>query len=283
DYVLTGYGTGAIMAVPAEDERDHEFAERFELPVIRTVQPPEDFTGGAWTGDGITINSASAELDLNGLSQEEAKRRATEFVTHQGFGRARTTYRLRDWLFSRQRYWGEPFPIVYDPADPETPIALPESMLPVDLPDGTDFPPKTFDPMAGDTEPTHPAAGGPARRHRLLPQDLRSDGRGHRAADPAVPRGRLGRGGAGSGRGPEDVPARDQHDAAVGRVLLVPPALHRPHRGRRAGAARERGLLARGPRGRRRGRRGPVRGRGRARGAPPAVRAVLAQGPLRPR
>ena len=156
DYVLTGYGTGAIMAVPAEDERDHEFAERFELPVIRTVQPPEDFTGGAWTGDGITINSASAELDLNGLSQEEAKRRATEFVTHQGFGRARTTYRLRDWLFSRQRYWGEPFPIVYDPADPETPIALPESMLPVDLPDVTDFSPKTFDPMDADTEPQTP-------------------------------------------------------------------------------------------------------------------------------
>ena len=156
DYVLTGYGTGAIMAVPAEDERDHEFAERFELPVIRTVQPPEDFTGGAWTGDGITINSASAELDLNGLSQEEAKRRATEFVTHQGFGRARTTYRLRDWLFSRQRYWGEPFPIVYDPADPETPIALPESMLPVDLPDVTDFSPKTFDPTDADTEPQTP-------------------------------------------------------------------------------------------------------------------------------
>ena len=156
DYVLTGYGTGAIMAVPAEDERDFEFAERFELPVIRTVRPPEDFTGGAWTGGGEKINSASAELDLNGLGLDEAIRRATDHVTHQGFGRARTTYRLRDWLFSRQRYWGEPFPIVYDPADPETPIPLPESMLPVDLPEVSDFSPKTFDPMDADTEPQTP-------------------------------------------------------------------------------------------------------------------------------
>ena len=135
DYVLMGYGTGAIMAVPAEDERDFAFADRFELPVIRTVRPPEDFEGGAWTGEGEKINSASAELDLNGLDKDEAKARATAYAEEKGFGRARTTYRLRDWLFSRQRYWGEPFPIVYDPADPETPIALPESMLPVDLPE----------------------------------------------------------------------------------------------------------------------------------------------------
>ena len=156
DYVLTGYGTGAIMAVPAEDERDFAFADRFELPVIRTVRPPEDFTGGAWTGEGEKINSASAELDLNGLDADEAKARATAYAEEKGFGRARTTYRLRDWLFSRQRYWGEPFPIVYDPADPETPIPLPESMLPVDLPEVEDFSPKTFDPMDADTEPQTP-------------------------------------------------------------------------------------------------------------------------------
>ncbi|MEE1619153.1 leucine--tRNA ligase [Brachybacterium sp. J153] len=156
DYVLTGYGTGAIMAVPAEDERDFAFAERFELPVIRTVRPPEDFAGGAWTGDGEKINSASADLDLNGLGKEEAKARATAFATERGFGRARTTYRLRDWLFSRQRYWGEPFPIVYDPADPQTPIPLPESLLPVDLPEVADFSPKTFDPEDRDTEPQTP-------------------------------------------------------------------------------------------------------------------------------
>ena len=156
DYVLMGYGTGAIMAVPAEDERDFAFADRFELPVIRTVRPPEDFEGGAWTGEGEKINSASAELDLNGLDKDEAKARATAYAEEKGFGRARTTYRLRDWLFSRQRYWGEPFPIVYDPADPETPIALPESMLPVDLPEVADFSPKTFDPMDADTEPQTP-------------------------------------------------------------------------------------------------------------------------------
>ena len=156
DYVLTGYGTGAIMAVPGEDERDFEFAATFELPVIRTVRPPEDFTGGAWTGEGEKINSASAELDLNGLGEAEAKYRATAFATERGFGRARTTYRLRDWLFSRQRYWGEPFPIVYDPADPETPIPLPESMLPVDLPEVAEFSPKTFDPLDADTEPQTP-------------------------------------------------------------------------------------------------------------------------------
>ncbi|MCW1806192.1 leucine--tRNA ligase [Brachybacterium squillarum] len=156
DYVLTGYGTGAIMAVPAEDERDFAFADRFELPVIRTVRPPEDFTGGAWTGEGEKINSASAELNLDGLDKDEAKARATAFAEEKGFGRARTTYRLRDWLFSRQRYWGEPFPVVYDPADPETPIPLPASMLPVDLPEVEDFSPKTFDPYDKDTEPQTP-------------------------------------------------------------------------------------------------------------------------------
>ncbi|MBB5831781.1 leucine--tRNA ligase [Brachybacterium aquaticum] len=156
DYVLTGYGTGAIMAVPAEDARDYEFADRFALPIIRTVQPAEGFEGGAWTGDGEKINSANEKLDLNGLSIDEAKARATEFLVAEGHGRPRVTYRLRDWLFSRQRYWGEPFPIVYDPADPETPIPLPESMLPVDLPEVADFSPKTFDPLDADTEPQTP-------------------------------------------------------------------------------------------------------------------------------
>ena len=156
DYVLTGYGTGAIMAVPAEDARDFEFAAKFDLPVIRTVRPPADFDGGAWTGDGEKINSASADLDLNGLDKDEAKDRATEHAQARGFGRARTTYRLRDWLFSRQRYWGEPFPVVYDPEHPEVPIPLPTSMLPVDLPEVEDFSPRTFDPLDADTEPQTP-------------------------------------------------------------------------------------------------------------------------------
>ncbi|MCL6421861.1 leucine--tRNA ligase [Brachybacterium sp. JHP9] len=156
DYVLTGYGTGAIMAVPAEDERDFAFAERYDLPVIRTVQVPDGFERGAYTGEGEKINSAGPGLDLNGMAKEEAKAAAVRYAEEQGFGRARTTYRLRDWLFSRQRYWGEPFPIVYALDDPETPIALPESMLPVDLPEVTDFSPKTFDPMDAETEPQTP-------------------------------------------------------------------------------------------------------------------------------
>ncbi|WP_106506503.1 leucine--tRNA ligase [Brachybacterium timonense] len=156
DYVLMGYGTGAIMAVPAEDERDYAFAERFDLDVIRTVQPPADFDGGAWTGEGEKINSANAELDLNGLDKDAAKQRAVEYAQAKGFGRAKTTYRLRDWLFSRQRYWGEPFPIVYDVEKPDVPIALPTSMLPVELPEVEDFSPRTFDPDDAQTEPQTP-------------------------------------------------------------------------------------------------------------------------------
>ena len=155
DYVLTGYGTGAIMAVPAEDARDWDFAERFDLPVIRTVRPPDGHEG-VWTGEGEKINSASAELDLNGLDIDQAKARALEFALERGFGRAHTTYRLRDWLFSRQRYWGEPFPIVYAEDDPEHPIALPTDMLPVELPEVSDFTPRTFDPDDADTEPQTP-------------------------------------------------------------------------------------------------------------------------------
>ncbi|PMC74437.1 leucine--tRNA ligase [Brachybacterium sp. UMB0905] len=155
DYVLMGYGTGAIMAVPAEDARDWDFAERFELPIIRTVRPPEGHEG-VWTGEGEKINSASAELDLNGLDIDEAKAKALQFALERGFGRAHTTYRLRDWLFSRQRYWGEPFPIVYAEDAPDVPIALPTSMLPVDLPEVSDFSPQTFDPEDAETEPQTP-------------------------------------------------------------------------------------------------------------------------------
>ena len=157
DYVLTGYGTGAIMAVPAEDQRDHDFATRFDLPIIRTVQVPEDFVEGqAYTGPGEKINSAHGDLDLNGLDVDTAKARAIDFALEKGFGSARTTYRLRDWLFSRQRYWGEPFPIVYAEDDPDRAIALPLDQLPVPLPELEDFSPRTFDPEDADTEPQTP-------------------------------------------------------------------------------------------------------------------------------
>jgi len=154
DYVLMGYGTGAIMAVPGQDERDWEFAEAFELPIIRTVQPPEGFEGKAFTGDGPAINSASADLDLIGLGVAEAKARTIEYLEKIGRGQGTTTYRLRDWLFSRQRYWGEPFPIVYD--ETNQPIALPESQLPLLLPETNDFSPKSYPPDDFDSDPEPP-------------------------------------------------------------------------------------------------------------------------------
>jgi leucyl-tRNA synthetase len=150
DYVLAGYGTGAIMAVPGQDERDWEFAEVFDLPIIRTVQPSEGFDGKAFTGEGPAINSGF----LDGLGVVDAKAKINEWLEANGHGTGAVTYRLRDWLFSRQRYWGEPFPIVYD--ETGLPIALPESMLPVELPDVDDFSPRTFDPDDADSEPETP-------------------------------------------------------------------------------------------------------------------------------
>ena len=155
DYVLAGYGTGAIMAVPGGDQRDYEFAQAFDLPVIYTVAPPADFAGeAAWTGEGLVINSQSTDLDLNGLAVEEAKSRITDWLEAHEVGTRAVNYRLRDWLFSRQRYWGEPFPIVYDADDRA--IALPESHLPVLLPDVPDYAPRTFDPLDADSQPEAP-------------------------------------------------------------------------------------------------------------------------------
>ncbi|MFD6175795.1 MULTISPECIES: leucine--tRNA ligase [unclassified Isoptericola] len=157
DYVLMGYGTGAIMAVPGGDQRDFDFAEAFELPVIRTVEPagglPDDFAG-AYTGDGVTVNSANDEISLDGLGVAEAKERVVAWLQARGAGEGTTTYRLRDWLFSRQRYWGEPFPILWD--DQDRPVAIPSHLLPVDLPEVPDFAPRTFDPQDADSNPEAP-------------------------------------------------------------------------------------------------------------------------------
>jgi leucyl-tRNA synthetase len=139
DYVLMGYGTGAIMAVPAQDQRDWDFATKFNLPIVRTVEPPEDFDGEAWTGEGKTINSDF----LNGLDVEAAKKRIIEWLEDKNLGMHRITYRLRDWLFSRQRYWGEPFPIVWDPSGNHHPVS--EDTLPVILPDMADYAPVESD------------------------------------------------------------------------------------------------------------------------------------------
>ncbi|WP_026421778.1 leucine--tRNA ligase [Actinokineospora inagensis] len=150
DYVLMGYGTGAIMAVPGQDQRDWDFATEFGLPVVRTVAPPEDFDGEAFTGDGPAVNSGF----LDGLGIAEAKKAIIAWLTEHDHGHGTIQYKLRDWLFSRQRYWGEPFPVVYD--EDGTAIALPESMLPVALPEVDDYSPRTFDPEDADTVPSPP-------------------------------------------------------------------------------------------------------------------------------
>jgi leucyl-tRNA synthetase len=150
DYVLAGYGTGAIMAVPGQDDRDWEFAEAFGLPIVRTVRPPNGFDGRAYLGDGPAVNSGF----LDGLTVAEAMERVTGWLTDRGAGEASVTYKLRDWLFSRQRYWGEPFPIVYD--EHGLPVALPHSMLPVELPAMTDFRPPANPADDPDSAPEPP-------------------------------------------------------------------------------------------------------------------------------
>ncbi|MBL9116017.1 MAG: leucine--tRNA ligase [Verrucomicrobiaceae bacterium] len=134
DYVLMGYGTGAIMAVPAHDERDFEFAKKFELPIKQVVQPPEGKDWQGFTDDGVAVNSGF----LDGLTTPEAKKKIAAWLEEKGLGRGTTNYKLRDWLFSRQRYWGEPFPIVWEDGNHRS---IPESELPLLPPDLDDFKP----------------------------------------------------------------------------------------------------------------------------------------------
>jgi len=169
DYVLAHYGTGAIMAVPGQDERDWEFAEKFDLPILRTVEPPEEFNGKAYTGEGPAINSDF----LNGLDIPEAKTKIIEWLEKNGVGKKSINYKLRDWLFSRQRYWGEPFPILHVDGQPK---AVPESELPVTLPEVDDFQPtKSGEPPLARAEnwveTTDPETGKKAiRETNTMPQ-----------------------------------------------------------------------------------------------------------------
>jgi leucyl-tRNA synthetase len=164
DYVLMGYGTGAVMAVPAEDERDWAFAEAYGLPVVRTVRPPEGWEaagGGAYTGEGEKVNSGF----LDGLDVPTAKARAIEWLEENGAGRRMVNFRLRDWLVSRQRFWGCPIPIVYCPDHGAVPV--PEDQLPVLAPDDVEFLPTGRSPLAtheGFLHTTCPRCGGPAER-----------------------------------------------------------------------------------------------------------------------
>jgi leucyl-tRNA synthetase len=161
DYVLMGYGTGAIMAVPGQDQRDWDFARKYDLPIIRTVRPPEDFAGEAYIGEGAAINSGF----LDGLNVEDAKARIIEWLEAQGKGRAAVTYRLRDWLISRQRYWGTPIPIIY--CDNCGTVPVPEADLPVLLPEDAEFMPTGESPLKRDPDfynTVCPGCGGPATR-----------------------------------------------------------------------------------------------------------------------
>ena len=227
DYVLASYGTGAIMAVPAQDTRDWEFASQFDLRILRTIQPPPDFDGDAWLGDGVAINSGF----LDGLRVEAAKERMIDWLEAEGKGRRHTNYKLRDWLFSRQRYWGEPFPIVFVDGEPEI---LPDAALPLTLPELERLQAKRFD--RGTVGCGRGLAGYRESRRRQA-----------RAA-------------------------RDERHAAVGGLVLVLPALHRPGQRRAPRRPRTRTLLDAG---------GPLCRRPGTRRAAPAVRALLAQGPVR--
>ncbi len=162
DYVLMTYGTGAIMAVPGQDQRDWDFAVAYHLPIIRTVQPPEGWTGEAYTGDGPTINSAW----LTGTPDvRTAKIVAIDWLEAKGIGERKVNYRLRDWLVSRQRFWGCPIPVVYCPDHGIVPV--PESELPVLAPDDVEFRPTGESPLrynSGFLNTTCPICGGPAER-----------------------------------------------------------------------------------------------------------------------
>jgi leucyl-tRNA synthetase len=161
DYVLMGYGTGAIMAVPGQDQRDWDFAAKYDLPIIRTVEPPEDFEGEAYVGEGPAINSDF----LDGLEIEAAKKRMVERLEEQDKGRSAVTYRLHDWLISRQRYWGTPIPILY--CDNCGTVPVPEEDLPVLLPEDAEFTPTGESPLKLDEGFRYtecPQCGGPAER-----------------------------------------------------------------------------------------------------------------------
>ena len=185
DYVLMGYGTGAIMAVPCGDQRDFQFARRFHLAVPAIQQPPSQwFTAHdlepqngdgvdtstwneAFVGDGAYINSSSASLSLDGLVEvHEGVEVMNTWLEENGCGLATVNFKLRDWLFSRQRYWGEPFPIVYDEDD--QPVSLPDSMLPVLLPQLEDFKPQALDPNDEVTDPIPPLARSAEWREVVL-------------------------------------------------------------------------------------------------------------------
>ena len=171
DYVLMGYGTGAIMAVPSGDQRDFDFARKYDLPIVATQMPSTEWFDGhgiaaspqcvtwpaAYIGEGTYINSSNDSLSLNGdRTMADAITMTNSWLNEHGHGQAAVTYKLHDWLFSRQRYWGEPIPIVYD--DDNQAIAVPAKLLPVKLPELADFKPQSLDPNDDTSNPIPPLA-----------------------------------------------------------------------------------------------------------------------------
>ncbi len=165
DYVLGGYGTGAVMGVPAHDDRDFAFAEKFELPVVEVIERPEDDidTDARYHGEGVLVNSGA----FDGTRSEDAREQIVAWLEQEGKGKAQVTYKMRDWLISRQRYWGAPIPIIYCPEHGTIPV--PESDLPVLLPDVDDFQPRgdgksVLAAQEDWVQTTCPVCGSPARR-----------------------------------------------------------------------------------------------------------------------
>jgi len=161
DYVLMGYGTGAIMAVPAEDQRDWDFAKAHDLPIVRTIEPPADFAGEAFSGDGVHINSEW----LDGLGKAEAIDAAVAFLEREGIGTRKVNFRLRDWLVSRQRFWGCPIPVVHCVNCGVVPV--PVDQLPVLAPDDVEFLPTGESPLRAHAEFLNtvcPSCQAPAQR-----------------------------------------------------------------------------------------------------------------------
>ena len=156
DYVLATYGTGAIMAVPAHDQRDYEFAKRFDLPIIEVISGG-DISSEAYTGDGILVNSSSDIHSINGLNVEDAQKSMIEWLERDKLGTKHVNYKMRDWLFSRQRYWGEPFPVLHGPDGEVT--GVPEEDLPVELPEMEDFKPSGG--YGADADPVLPLSRAP--------------------------------------------------------------------------------------------------------------------------
>lgn len=160
DYVLAGYGTGAIMAVPAHDSRDYAFAKHFDLPVIPLIEGADVSEESFDAKEGIMVNSSNDKLQLNGLQVKEAITKTKKFIAEAGIGKVKVNYRLRDAIFSRQRYWGEPFPVYYD--DNKQPQILSEDKLPLELPEVDKFlPTETGEPPLGRAKNWHTADGHP--------------------------------------------------------------------------------------------------------------------------